>query len=224
MFLPLFLNAVRERENLKSLFNTAKASRKVPRYARLVLNFREHQKVLQLLADEPFALIPRQQPAFPFKFLHERLLCKGLTTEERVRCLLTNYNFLRQALTEEALQTVVADSSLVVYEREGGGHRLSILLGLSNTIYLEGEMSLVLAIDGTHAFVLSFTIVPGEIVNCSAAYSILISRLQGIKGTPGAFGIAAAILGVSPLVALFETLQGIARAFHITHLGGVASA
>jgi uncharacterized protein VirK/YbjX len=224
LFLGLFLNALRQRDHLKSLFDRDIAGRKITRYSRLILNLGEHRKILELLKDGVFSDIPKLQPAFPFKFLHERLICQRLSTKNKVRCLLTNFTFMKVALVEKALKKILAEESFVLFENKNEDSHLSIVFCLSNPIYIEGEMSLLFRVDGIRVFILSFTIVPGDVVNCPEPYSILISRLQGVKGTFAAFDIAAKTLGVNPRIALLEALQGVARAFRIAHLSAVPGA
>lgn len=221
MFLWFFLNALRQRDHLKSLFDRDIAGRKIPRYSRLILNWGEHRKILALLKDGAFSDIPKLQPAFPFKFLHERFICQRLSTKDKVRCLLTNFNFMKFTLVETTLQKILAEETFLLFENKHENGHVSIAFCLSNPNYLEGEMSLLFKVDGERVFILSFTIVPGDVVNCLEGYSVLISRLQGVKGTSNAFNVAANALGVNPRIALLEALQGVARAFRIAHLSAV---
>ena len=110
----------------------------------------------------------------------------------------------------------------MIFERLKSDSHVSITLCLSNPVYLEGEMSLLLKVDGERTHILSFTIVPGDVVGCDAEYAILISRLQGVKNNGGCLSHRAAIsLGVQPQKALLDALQGVALAIGIHYLSGI---
>jgi uncharacterized protein VirK/YbjX len=223
-FLQLFFHAAFEKENLKSLFNITKACRKVSRYSRIIAELRNQREILTLLEDDSLADIARLQPAFPFKFLHERYLWQGPSTREKVLSLLNNFKFLHAVLTAEALHKVVT-GECVLFEKTKDNHRFSIVFCLSSDpVHLEGEMSLLFKVNGTSAFTLSFTIVPGEIVGCAGEQTILISRLQRTNETNDALRLISKVLyGITPAKALLEALQGLANALSITHLSGLSA-
>jgi uncharacterized protein VirK/YbjX len=223
-FLLLFLNAICERENFKSLFDLAKVSRKIPRYSRMVLAMHHQRKILRMLKDPALAEIPRLQPAFPFKFLHERYLWQAAPTEVKVRCLLNNYGFLKSTLKSDSLREMIAGQTYTVFDRMAGDFRFTIVFCMaSNPVYLEGEMSLLFKVNTELAFTLSFTIVPGDIVGSSAKHAILISRLQSPKGANVTFRIVSkALHGITPAKALMDAVQGVAQAFQISELFGLS--
>ena len=95
-------------------------------------------------------------------------------------------------------------------------------MGLSLPYDNEGELTLSLRVDGDIVFVLSFTIVPGSLVESKAAETLLITRLQGIKGCHRQIGDATtAMHDVAPCLLLVAALQGVADAFGISAIAAV---
>ena len=165
----LVVKATLHGDNLKSLLNLKILWRKCIRYVRLLMNLRGLRSIGVLLAEECLKEIPRIQPAFPFKFLHERYLCRNLSTRNRLRCVMTNLNFWKSTLSADALAAVTAGRSCTIFDTRTAGCCVSIVFGLSSPSYLEGEMSVVLKVDELDAYIVSFTVVRGSIVGCKAA-------------------------------------------------------
>lgn len=217
----LVVKATFNRENLRSLLDFEILRRKALRYIRLVMNLRELRSVSRLLAEDSFKEIPRVQPAFPFKFLHERFLCRNLSSRNRLRCLMTNLRFWKSTLTADALEEIAAGRSCTIFDAHNPGCRVSIVFGLSSPSYLEGEMSVVLKVDERETYIISFTVVPGRVVGCNAAHALLISRVQGTKGALVACRRAQEVLGIQPVRAVLDAVQGLAMAARIEWLCAV---
>src|SRR4051812_11543269 len=162
--LSLVIKATFHGENLRSLLNFEILWRKCLRYVRLLINLREMRSIARLLAEDGLQDIPRVQPAFPFKFLHERFLCRGMSSSDRLRCLLTNLHFWKSMLTEAAFAEVAGGQSCTIFDTHNSGCRVSIVFRLSHPSYLEGEMSAILKVDELEAYVVSFTVIPGSVV------------------------------------------------------------
>lgn len=219
--LSLVIKATLHGENLRSLLNLEIFWRKCLRYVRLLMNLREVRILSRLLAEDGLQEIPRIQPAFPFKFLHEQFLCRGLSSSDRLRCLLTNLRFWKSTLTAAALAEVAGGQSRTSFDTHKSGCRVSIVFRLSHPAYLEGEMSAILKVDELEAYVVSFTVIPGSIVGCDSAQVLLISRMQGVKGALSACRRAQEVIGIQAPRALLDAVQGLAMAFGIEWLCAV---
>jgi uncharacterized protein VirK/YbjX len=225
-FVSLFFNALCERENLKSLFDVAKVCRKIPRYGRLILELGHQRQVLKLFRDPSLAKSPERQPAFPFKFLHERYLWRGPSTRDKARCLVTNFEFLKSSLSAEGLDAVITGEN-VLFERAKDEQAFSITLCLSaEPVHLECEMSLLFKVNGKPVFTLSFTIVPGAVVGCRTEYTIFVTRLQrlgaGDEGAAALRLVSKMLHGITPAKALLDAAQGVAQALGIGYLSGIS--
>jgi uncharacterized protein VirK/YbjX len=112
----------------------------------------------------------------------------------------------------------------MIHEIPEGANRFMLTMGMSKPSFKEGELSLYLRVDGNIVFVLSFTIVPGGVVNSQAAGILLITRLQGVKGAFSHISDATKTLhDVAPDALLFAALQGIANAFGISEIVAVSA-
>jgi uncharacterized protein VirK/YbjX len=190
---------------------------------RALTNIGTHRKVLQLLKLPPFAETARDNPRFAFKYLTHDYLVQGFTVAERASCFLHHYRRLHAALPDRLLrQTLQGDVTL--HEIRESCNCFAITMGLSTPYDKEGEMSLNLQVDGETVFLLSFTIVPGWVVESEAAEILLVTRLQGMRGCYRQIYLATKTLhDVAPGALLLAALQGIANAFGIGEIAAVSA-
>jgi uncharacterized protein VirK/YbjX len=191
---------------------------------RLLIHLGTHMKVIRYLRRQPFAETVQNNPKFAFKYLSPNYLAKGLSVTEGAACFLHHYKRLYDTLPNRILrQTLHWDS--VLYQAAEGDNLLSLAMGMSRPNPNEGEMSLFLKWDGEILFTLSFTIVPGKIVNSESEEILLISRLQGTPGRlSDRLGLAVKTLHrVGPRRLLLAALEGIATACGITEIASVSA-
>jgi hypothetical protein len=118
----------------------------------------------------------------------------------------------------------VLHQDVTVFEVLQAGARAHMTLGYSKDFEKEGELSLHLIVDGAPVFVLSFTVVPGWVVNSSAADVLLISRLQGVRGYYSQIRLVTkALHDVAPAALLLAALAGFATTFGINEIAGVCA-
>jgi uncharacterized protein VirK/YbjX len=131
---------------------------------------------------------------------------------------------LYAALPDQLLRRTLRED-LTIHEIPEGANRFTLTMGLSRPYGEEGELSLHLRVNGEIAFILSFTIVPGWVVQSQAAEILLITRLQGVKGAYPPISLATrALHDVAPAALLLAALQGVAVAFGIGEIAGVSAA
>lgn len=191
---------------------------------RILTNLAMHRKVVQVLRLRPFAAIVESNPKFAFKYLAAKYLVRGLTVTERASCFVHHYTRLYDSISDRALQQILYwDVELRTIFETGG--RLALSVGTSRPFENEGELSLLLKMDGEIFFTLSFTIVPGWVVKSKAAEVLLISRLQGMPGySPERIRLAIkAMHGVRPRALLLSALEGIAIALRIQEIASVST-
>ena len=214
MFRSLLVNATRHRHG--------HILRLILRYSRVIYSFREQKKILALLTEDEFKGIPQIQPVFPFKYLHEKYLATGLSVQHKAQALLNNYQALKYYICRKSLDHIIHNEIILFSRETDSDSTIQIVFLMSHSSRIEGELSLLFRIDNANAFILSFTIVPGEVVRCPAEQALLISRMQGERCVGEKVRAATrALRGVSPPMALLEALQGIASAFCIMHLAAV---
>jgi uncharacterized protein VirK/YbjX len=112
---------------------------------------------------------------------------------------------------------------ITVYKTIVKTHSCTIVMGLLAPVTDEGELSLELRLDGVTIFILSFTVVPGAVIDMDAKDVILITRIQGVRGSFKSIKMATKDLHeISPPALLFSAVHGTALAFNIEYIAGIA--
>jgi hypothetical protein len=190
---------------------------------RALTNIGTLQEVVQLLKLQPFAEAARFSPRFAFKYLTNDYLVRGFTMTERVCCFVHHYRRLHEVLPDRLLRQALW-GDVTLHEIPDCENRFTLSMGYSRAYDKEGELSLNLHVDGQIVFLLSFTIVPGWVVKSEAAEILLITRIQGMKGTSRQIHLATKVLHeVGPGALLLAALQGIAMVFGIGELAAVSA-
>jgi uncharacterized protein VirK/YbjX len=77
----------------------------------------------------------------------------------------------------------VLHGAIPLIEIRRGRQKVRITFGTTTSSDKEGELSLNLEVDGNCLFILFFTVIPGRLVKSQAANVLLITRIQGTKGS-----------------------------------------
>jgi uncharacterized protein VirK/YbjX len=189
---------------------------------RALSHLRLAREVISFIARTPLysEMVP-QNPRFAFKFLTDDYLVRDLTTPQCAASFLHHYRRLRAMLPSYLLRQVLQEE-VALHVFPGADERFALTMGLSRPYDNEGELTLRLRVDGDIVYVLSFTIVPGWVVESPAAETLLVTRLQGIKGCYRQIGVATrALHEVPPARLLLAALQGVAQAFHIHSISAI---
>jgi uncharacterized protein VirK/YbjX len=191
---------------------------------RSLTNIGAHRRVFRLLKLSAFTEAVRYNPKFAIKYLTDLYLARGLTVSERASCFLYHYDRLYNTFPYRVLyQSLHLD--VLLFEISECGQRFSITMGMSRPCDKEGEMSLLLKLNGEIVFTLSFTIIPGQIVKSDAKEVLLISRLQSMPGSYyEQIKSATKIMHrVHPRALLIAALEGVAAALGISEVAAVRS-
>ena len=180
-------------------------------------------KALRILSRPEYLRLVRITPRFAAKFLASDYIARGLTIEQQAACFLHHYRRLPDVLSPELLCGVLFDD-VIVDEIDADEHCFTVKLGLSRPWDNEGEMSLNFEVDGQLVFILSFTIVPGWVVQSELDEVVLISRLQGVKGRFAEIQLATRTLhDIAPPAVLVAALCGLADAYGIRGMAGISA-
>ena len=185
-------------------------------------HIREVREVLALLARFTlYSEMLQSNPRFGYKFLAGNYLVRGFSISECASCFIHHYRRLRELLSGRLLRQILQDE-VTLHAFPGGGDRFTLTMGLSRPYDNEGELTLRLRVGGDIVFVLSFTVVPGWVIESQAAEALLITRLQGIKGRYDQISEATkAMYDVAPSQLLLAALQGVADAFDIRAIAAI---
>jgi uncharacterized protein VirK/YbjX len=178
--------------------------------------------LLRLLSRPEYRRLAVARPWFAFRHLHLDYIARGLTVDQRIACFLHHYLRLPEGLPPEPLSSIlIKDEDVTVDEIRKERHCFAVKVGPPRP-WIEGELSLYFVVDEQVVFVLSFTIVPGWVVQSEFDEVVLISRLQGVKGCFAEIQLATKSLGdVAPPAMLVAALCGLADAYGIRGMAGI---
>jgi uncharacterized protein VirK/YbjX len=196
---------------------------------RMSTNFRMQFRVFPLLKIGVIARFVCSNPRFLFKYLPPHYLARDLPTSTRTACFLHHYRSLHRALPDSLMRRVF-HGDIVLFQMRKGDNLFEITMGRSRHIEQsrhvdhEGELSLNMLVDGAHVFILSFTIVPGWVVESHSPEVLMITRIQGgLSVFPQIQLVSKAMRGIPPEMALIAVLEGVGKAFGIGEMAGVSA-
>jgi uncharacterized protein VirK/YbjX len=210
-----------------SIVATHKDSWSPARVARVtwsvLTNVGEAFRIVQLFKLKVFKDFLHTNPRFLFKCLIRDYLAQGLSVAQSMACFSHHYRRLHSYLPDPLLRRTLY-SDITLHEAKQDDTPYSITLCFSRAFEKEGELSLNLFVDGAEVFVLSFTIVPGRVVQSPATDVLLISRLQGVHGYFNQIRRATkAFHDVGPPALLLAALHGFAAALGVDEFAAVSS-
>jgi len=177
--------------------------------------------VLRLLLNPIYRKHLKQDPRFLLKFTTHDFLARCFTPVERARCFAHHYNRMSKQLPADLLQKILA-GEVALLELIEGGQRFLVSLGLSKPHDKEGEFSLSLMVADEPIYVLSFDLVPGDLVGSKASDVLLVTRVQGVRGSYKQIAqVTKALHDVAPAALLLSVLQGMGRAIGLQALGSI---
>jgi len=178
-------------------------------------------RVFRVLSRPSYRQLTKVNPRFPLKYSGLHYLARGLTLKQQAECFIHHYRRLPDVLPEDVLAQVLLEEFLLDEIREGEDS-FAVTLALSRPWDDEGELSLNFKVNGNVVFILSFTIVPGSVVQSESQEVVLVSRLQGVKGYFDEIQRATrSMCDVAPPALLFSALCGVAEAFGIKAMAGI---
>jgi uncharacterized protein VirK/YbjX len=194
-----------------------------PMLSRIVFGFPRQLEIFHILKRPAYADLVRIDPRLPYKCLTSDYLARGLTIVERQACFAYHYRRMAALLPDHLLRQALF-SWITLEEIHEDGHTFVLKMGRSRPKNREGEMSLLLDVDGELVSILSFTLVPGWVVKSEAEEVLLITCLQGKPQKFSQVHLAMKSLqGVAPAAFLIAALSGVALAFGIQEMAGICA-
>jgi uncharacterized protein VirK/YbjX len=178
-------------------------------------------KVLQILSRPAYKQFIQVDPRFALKWMGRDYLARGLTVTCQADCFIHHYRRLPDVIPDRVLVRLLLGQIQLMEIREGNDY-FAINMGLSRPRDNQGEFSLELEVNGKMVYVLSFTIIPGSVVQSEVKEVMLISRVQGVRGCFNEIQLATKTMqDVAPPQFLLAALCGIAEAYEIGAMAGV---
>ena len=189
----------------------------------LLVSIPRQLEICKVMQTPAYKGLPRLNPLKPFRYLGDNYLARSFGLATRASCFLHHYRRLGIEIPDKLLSRMML-GNVLLFEMHQGGQSFGVSIGRSTSNLYEGELSLNFLVDGNTVFVLSFTIVPGWAVGSARSDVLLISRIQGSKGSYSQISLAMkAMNNLGIEVLLVTILQGIARVMGISELVSVCS-
>ncbi|QKG57430.1 DUF535 family protein [Hymenobacter sp. BRD128] len=190
------------------------------RSGQTLLNYADFQRIKQLSTSLPLATLLERQPRFRYKYL-SGYLAASFSRPKRLAALLYHYDFLT-ATAGVAFFEQVARKLLIWQEQHGAGH-FAIHLAYPAVVGFEGELSLYFSVNGILLQVVSFVIVPGQLVGAPGKPALLLSQVQGAHQPALHKHATKTLLDITPAALLMHAAYGLAQALRIDHAAGVST-
>ena len=185
----------------------------VLRSARVLLFWRDHAALCQLDVVRNYVASNANDDVF-HHLSHRDYLVKGLSSRQRVQCVLSHYRFEETSFDAAYKQAVYASGGLTLWQHEANGSRFLIRLEMASRMNAEGDLTIALVADGKVLHRLSFSWVDGAIAGLPAGPLPFIARNQGRWTDSGAAfeAFENAFPNNSPSFFCFAAMQGVAQA------------
>jgi uncharacterized protein VirK/YbjX len=146
-----------------------------------------------------------------WKCLTAPYLASSFDVEARIAAFLHTYSQLSQTITCAMMQELAGDDHLLW---QSGAHLITAKM--EHVITNEGEVTLHYRVGAEPLFGLSFGLVPGRLLSLGVPTVLYLARMQGRASVAHD---ANAPRDLSPQIALYAALLGIARALNIPVVG-----
>lgn len=186
--------------------------------ALLLASPRRISDVLSFLKAKNTSALINHKPELILKW-SDKYLGKTIAVSHRCRMFAFHYLFIGNCIKSDFYDRLLS-GGFDFWSSNTTPTEVTIHLRLPRSPR-EGDLSLVMALDGIEIYELSFTIVPGETMKVSCPV-LLIARLQGRRQHYEAIKKATKLCrDVAPAYVLTAAVEGIARALKVECVAGV---
>ena len=194
------------------------------RFLELVGDLPRHRRMSKSVSGGTFASIRSRQPKLSIKYLNPQHIANGFSSSERARAMIHHYTVLRTSFDKAILSSIIGKGVLLWTDQTDSGlHTLRLIF--SHPTDNEGELTIEYMFEHNLLHVLSFTLVPGYLVDEVAQPTLLISRIQGSRDHRDDARIAMKSLhGLSAPALLIAATYGIAEGLGLDRIVGVSAA
>lgn len=196
------------------------SSRKLRQAVALCTHLSGCLAVTKILLGSGLRCILRHNPRTPFKFVGN-YVSLSLSCRNRLGILLHHYRFIDTCFNRTFIASILQEP-LTLWQTDRGDDTYTVSITLSE-FDLEGDLSLILKRNMQRVCVLSFTIVPGELLELNSGHALFVSRIQGAKNFEMIRTVTKALGEVCPPTVLLTAARGIAMAAGLGSLAGVSS-
>jgi uncharacterized protein VirK/YbjX len=150
-------------------------------------------------------------------------LAKSLGKKARREALKFHHQYLTQRVTASFYEQILQDR-LTLWSELIDEDCYAISMSFNPNWHAPGDLSLAFERNNIPIYEVSFTIVPGSLIGCSAEPILLVARVQGGSNQVQAIRIATrACHRITPPHLLMAAVQSIAAALAIETIGGITN-
>jgi uncharacterized protein VirK/YbjX len=181
-----------------------------------------HVEIIRAMNHRGTLPLAKRYPNLVIKYFRG-YLAKSFTRKIRREILEFHHRYLMQHVIE-SFYTQILEGGSVLWTRVAGKEGYTISLSFNPQAHYEGDLTLTFSQNDMPLYEISFTVVPGRLINCAASHVLLVGRIQGTKQKADAIRIATrACHDVAPPHLLLAAAQSIAGALAIEVIGGVGN-
>jgi uncharacterized protein VirK/YbjX len=174
-----------------------------------------------LFLREPLKYVAKTHPSICFKYLG-KYLALFLNKSSRFIIFKHHYITLLNSVNSDFFSNII-DDRIVLWQEYKNQNSFDISLIFAD-YGLEGDLSLIFSCNSQKIFTMSFTIVPGSIIQIASKNVIFVSRVQGISGAFDTIRFATKELNdICPRNMLLEAVQAIAIALGAQFVVGLCA-
>jgi uncharacterized protein VirK/YbjX len=205
------------------------------RAAPMLYHLGGHLQLTRVLSSPHVSGLAKRHPKLAYKYVGGNYLARCFSTKTRLAILTKHYSYLKGYVVDDFLASIY-DAKTTLWQECKDDLTFSIALSFPFSLHhpgrpvdYEGDLSLLFEIDSLPVYVFCFTIIPGEVVDDSAAGAgcdpaLFISRIQGEGGHFPLIRKATKLLNeISPKDLLLTATQAIALSLNIRTLVGVST-
>jgi uncharacterized protein VirK/YbjX len=178
--------------------------------------------VQRLLGSDEFTYISSSRSHISLnKCFDGQYISRSLPMNQRIECFLKTHQTLQKKLSFDRIQSIYF-KECEIWSSTKNAMQLTAALSAPQYHRAEGELCLTFKANGVPLYAISFSFVPGHVVDRPCDCAILISKMQGKPGEHARLREAAkAFREINAQSVLFAVLCGIGTAVDARCLAGV---
>jgi len=188
--------------------------------AEIVLEFSAFYRLQQLAKTLSLVQLLKIQPKFIYKYLSP-YTARSFSRPMRLAAILNHYQFLVKSVAPDFFTAL--SHPAVLWQQASGPDHLSITLSYPMHTPYEGELSLNFCVNDIIVQVISFVIVPGQLVGSTSEQALFICQVQGTRNALLLRQATKAMHDSTPATLLVHAAHGLASALGIRQLVGIST-
>ena len=188
----------------------------------IVTMYIRHFEIVRVMNRRGTLPLTKRYPNLVIKYFG-KYLARSFSKKSRREILKFHHQYLMEHVTESFYEQIFENGS-VLWNEIIDDNRYTISLAFNSKWHMEGDLSLIFSQNDIPLYEISFTVVPGRLINDTADQALLVGRVQGARQQAEAIRTATrACRDIAPPHLLMAAAQSIAGALAIDVVGGVSN-